>query len=478
MGKKSKRRNGKERSQKKAAAGQNKEAAITISNVALGSDETKKQQLVDDFDRAFEEFMLWSLSDRADLTPKKLKKIAPAIARMLLNGQTSTLNLILNKREKSINALEERRNEFELEVGIKLLMTRVNLGSDFDEALFLQEVEEIVKRQKHFMDPLDNIFHSFQEVAMKWTRSGYLCFKYCLFYNMIKSNFRNVFKNMMAKFVKSMEVSESKDGKLFQKFYSHSSAGQRNLKNDNLQKLLSSVLTLFQEMNTCWECKKIDGKALICAECKCATYCSRECQVKHWKEGKHRECCKNIGLLWSTYERRKKRVERAFYKDERVYTKPIKVNGLKKESFLRPCEWLDHYLCTCNGGKALASMDVFYKNLAKLVCGRKHVLFGNETISSQLEEKIRTSYEDVISEFDTKSLKKGELDAMKNISEKLMYPETRLANDELGISKDLSVDRFITLYICIKLSKRGNQAYNQFLIETELLQKLKSRHET
>lgn len=46
---------------------------------------------------------------------------------------------------------------------------------------------------------------------------------------------------------KFMKVLESKDGKLFQKFYSRSSAGQQNMK-DELQKLLSSILTLYQKI--------------------------------------------------------------------------------------------------------------------------------------------------------------------------------------------------------------------------------------
>ena len=139
-------------------------------------------------------------------------------------------------------------------------------------------------------------------------------------------------------------------------------------------------------------------------------YCSRECQVKHWKEGKHDECCESIRLEWSVYERKKKRVERALRK-ERIFTKQITVNGIKKECFLPPCEPLDCCICKI-GTEELAnvpdaSMDKYYENIARLACGGKHLLFEEETLSSKLEEMIRNGYENVVSEF--KSAMKDEI---------------------------------------------------------------------
>ncbi|GFH47851.1 hypothetical protein CTEN210_04327 [Chaetoceros tenuissimus] len=268
-------------------------------------------------------------------------------------------------------------------------MTQVNLGkvnfrSEDNKAVFRKEFEEKVESQKRYMDPHLNIYEAFQAATIKWPQLRNVCFGDCPFFDINVYNFPKVFKEMLEKFASPMKISEMKNGKLLQKFYSHPSAGQGFLKT-NLQILLNTLLSLYQEMNTCWECNKLDGKALICASCKFAAYCCKECQVKHWNEGKHKDNCKNIGLLWSTYERRKKRVGRAIYKDKRVFAKPIKVNGIEKQCFLRPCEPLDYYLCNINSDTDTdsKSLDIFYENMTKMACGGKHLLFGDDTISSR-----------------------------------------------------------------------------------------------
>ncbi|KLO16531.1 hypothetical protein SCHPADRAFT_887741 [Schizopora paradoxa] len=47
---------------------------------------------------------------------------------------------------------------------------------------------------------------------------------------------------------------------------------------------------------TCGQCQKKDdkGKFKKCAGCQTQHYCSKECQVKHWKFGGHREVCKEM----------------------------------------------------------------------------------------------------------------------------------------------------------------------------------------
>ena len=40
----------------------------------------------------------------------------------------------------------------------------------------------------------------------------------------------------------------------------------------------------------CGNCSKALQKPLVCARCKTATYCSKDCQTKAWKAGHKREC--------------------------------------------------------------------------------------------------------------------------------------------------------------------------------------------
>ena len=44
-------------------------------------------------------------------------------------------------------------------------------------------------------------------------------------------------------------------------------------------------------MPTCASCNKQSDKMLVCAKCKSANYCNRECQVHHWKHGGHKKAC-------------------------------------------------------------------------------------------------------------------------------------------------------------------------------------------
>ena len=49
-----------------------------------------------------------------------------------------------------------------------------------------------------------------------------------------------------------------------------------------------------QPETICFSCggKAKEGQSLSkCAKCKIASYCSRECQIKDWKQGRHRISC-------------------------------------------------------------------------------------------------------------------------------------------------------------------------------------------
>ncbi|GFH47842.1 hypothetical protein CTEN210_04318 [Chaetoceros tenuissimus] len=494
MGKKSKRRTGK-RSEKKETKEEKDETSNSIQNamnsltldsgmdydLAKAYEREQELEFLED-EKDFEAFMLWTLSDRADLTPKKFDKIAPRTAKILITGRNS-IQEILEWREKRIRKLDERLKEFELEKGMQILMEEVKLKSKKEEDEFRQDLKTVVNRQKSYMVPPANVFDSFQEVAFYWKESKNVCLDDCRFLKMTASQFYEYFMEKIPMFVNAQEVTEAEGGKLFQRFYSHPSS-KTNYPKDEMPKLLSSLLSLYQEMKRCWECNDLCDReierSLICSLCKCATYCSRECQVKHWKQGNHEDCCKDIGFSWSTYERNKKRVERSLYRDQRVYTKSIKVNGLEKQCFLRPCETFDYFLCTLNSGDTRASMDTFYKNLASLSCGGKNLLFGDDTISSQLEKKIKTEVKDVISDYPN-TLQTSELITMRTFAALLQYKKTDLDLKEELIGS-LQIDQFFILYLCFESYNlceyiTGKEFSDKFNIESDFLQGLKSYHD-
>lgn len=439
------------------------------------------------------EFTTWSLGDKADLTPKKFENMVPRVANILASDHLS-VQQVLECREKFIDILNSERNKFELEAGIKIIMEEVHLNNKKEEDEFRQDLQEIVDSQKPYMDsPPMTLLESFQAIALAWKESrDARSFDDCRFFKMPASEFYDVFYDMLPNFVNSQEVSDSKegelfqkfDGKLFQQFCAHPTARKKHSK-VVLQQRLFSLLSLYQEMKRCWGCDRFFNeeieRSLICASCKCATYCSRECQVKHWKEGRHKDHCKEIRQEWSSFERNKKRIRRALYKDKRIYNKPIQVNGIEKECFLRPSETLDHLLCI-REGDVTPNLDIFYKNVANLACGGKHLLFGNKTISSELEEKINIGLEHVVSDFDPNTLNSNEMDAMRLILPMLRREESDFLEDCLTtMSNDLSVDRFLTIYICFEsyglctIITRLDRNWDKVMIERNTLEGFKKK---
>ena len=259
------------------------------------------------------------------------------------------------------------------------------------------------------------------------------------------------------------------------------------------QEILVSLLKLFDEMHRCWRCahlhpegERLRASSLICASCKCAVYCSQECQINDWRQGKHKDCCENIGLERSLYKARKRRVEKAL-QEGLILTNLFKVDAFVEKCLLRPSEKLDYHLCRVDTiEKArLASMDAFYWNVASLACGGTHPIFGDNTISSQLKKKIRTRYEDVLSDFDHGSFTEENIIAMLNIAEILKYPTDAYGFicPDRGVLHcyELSVDQFITLYICYEPLNIHEQTFgndfDRFRPETKLLQKLRVYNE-
>ncbi|GFH47841.1 predicted protein [Chaetoceros tenuissimus] len=256
MGKKSKRRTGK-RSQKKAVKDEQQQARRRTSKSpadenamigALDDSDESDHEVSDETIEACEAFMIWSLSDKADLTPKKFEKMAPGVAKMLKTGQFSIEGL-LGWRDSIISKLEERLKEFELEKGIQMLMEEVNWKNEKEENEFLQELKRM------YIDPHVNLLASFEHVAYESKESRKSSFDDCRFLKMSESEFKDYFMVMIPKLVNSEEATETEGRKLFQRYYFHPSARTQEPK-DELQQLLSSLLSLYLEMKKCWECNE------------------------------------------------------------------------------------------------------------------------------------------------------------------------------------------------------------------------------
>ncbi|GFH47829.1 hypothetical protein CTEN210_04305 [Chaetoceros tenuissimus] len=469
-----------------------REAAI-VRHELEESDQNSSDTEIDQ-DPGFKEFMLWSLTeDKADLTPKKFAKMNPLMTMKLVNGDISIQD-ILYERKDLLKEMEAKIQKIEFIEGIHHLTAGIKFHNRKMKKKFKQQLEDSVTQNKDkcSRSPLHAyLYDSFHEVMSKWSNSNHIRMEDSLFSGKSKAEFDKLFQYTVKDLVSSTfdSVSEQSKIAIFEKYYLHPTARAEFYEEGTLfvQDLLRSVLLLYQEMYSCWSCKRLylEAKALICAGCKCAVYCSRECQIKHWKEGKHEECCEDIGTVWSSYEKKKKRVGRALRK-ERIFTEPITIDGIEKECFLRPCGLVDYVVCSNTQEKsakaASKSMDMYYKNIARLACGGKHLLFEEEVISSVLEEQIRTGYEDIVSDFDPKSVKIGEAYDLYLLAELLQYQETKLTKgDIIKRSRDLScdrlsIDRFMTLYICYMPFNLGTEDFggaDKFLLELCFLKKLK-----
>ncbi|GFH47843.1 hypothetical protein CTEN210_04319 [Chaetoceros tenuissimus] len=437
----------------------------------------------------FYAFMLWSLSDEANLNPKKFAKHASGMAKLLIAGKISIQNLIM-KRRQTLTKFENSIKDFEYRESMQILYSGLNFSSPEDKDKFQQQLKKAVFSRLRKKSPMYMIFFdSFQQIFPKWQNSSKVCLDdNCIFAVTSREEFGKLCSNMLKDKIGDPEMAlneqAKKSEKVNHKYYMHPTARKEYFENGFAYAhiRLKSILTLYEESHRCWSCNRLHGKgvetkALICAGCKCAVYCSKECQVKDLKDGHHKQYCGTIDKLWSLYQCKRKRVGRALQKG-RIFTKPVIINGIEKECFLRPCEYIDYHVISSsqNVEDRLASMDIFYENIARLSCGGKHVLFGNDIISSRLEEELIKGYEVV--EFEPESLTKDDRMSMLIAARLLQYKESDLTALDLGCN-DISVDRFIALYILLnRQSSLKFECFDKFLNEAKLLKELKKKSES
>ncbi|GFH47825.1 hypothetical protein CTEN210_04301 [Chaetoceros tenuissimus] len=458
---------------------------------------------------AFEEFMLWSLRGKAYLTTKSFERLV--IAKMIVEGKISIEDITL-KRSEILEKIDRRITSFEMQHGIHLLMEGIKFDSFELESDFRLQLAEVLEREHRYLLPLLLIAHdSFQETISKFSNKGGVCLENCPFFGLTEHDFNQRFNKKIGDMVESSFRREYPQEINYMcvilSYYMHRS-GTTKLESSlesfgntiYAQTIIFSLLELFEEMHSCWRCKQLhlqgegeQAKTLICASCKCAVYCSRECQIKDWKEGRssHKKCCENISLRWSLHYANKRRVGKALRKG-RIFTKPVTVKGIERECFLRPSELLDYYLCCMRNAQNtrlasldtfFSSMDAFYENMARLACGGTHPIFGEDTISLKLQEKIRKGYEDIFLDFDCGSFTKEQFSTVLNIAVVLkyqieVYGRIAPSKHEHLHGFELSVDQFITLYICYEAFDLHKQTFrydfDRFRLEQIFLQELKA----
>lgn len=431
------------------------EDAKRIESILSRTDEERK---------IFDDFMIWSLGDKADLTSNKFAKMAPGMANMLLEGKVA-INDVVFKRGDKIPYLEQRSKSWDIQINILVSSLDECFSSttdrqDFEKKLQSALLMEQMKNENSLMSSYRK--EVFQKVASEWFHPQDIIDK-CVYYNASEETFHKNFAVAEELVIDTfLEVVDDDNYEVLKKYYLNSNLRLLVMKEDdeisfNEENKIFSILNLHKERWRCWQCNELRGKSQLCAGCNCAVYCSRKCQVKHWKVG-HKDSCKENAKYWSRFETCKKRIAKGL-KDERVYTKQIIVDGVEKESSLRPCETMDYLVSQeivqlSPEVLEFASIDTFYENMAILAGGGTHPIFGNETIAPKLQEMINEkSYEGIFSDFSPKNVTEDEIRAMVKILSHLMlgkHVQFQWESLRENSIVDLSVERFIAFYICFE----------------------------
>eukprot|EP00555_Chaetoceros_dichaeta_P011468 CAMPEP_0198262182 /NCGR_PEP_ID=MMETSP1447-20131203/10742_1 /TAXON_ID=420782 /ORGANISM="Chaetoceros dichaeta, Strain CCMP1751" /LENGTH=367 /DNA_ID=CAMNT_0043950337 /DNA_START=3 /DNA_END=1103 /DNA_ORIENTATION=- len=150
-----------------------------------------------------------------------------------------------------------------------------------------------------------------------------------------------------------------------------------DFKKEHLLTVAHNVARGLQDVkHMCWECESFAECDLqLCAKCKTARYCSRDCQVSAWKNG-HKLKCNALRSRYAAFEKSFKTVGDAYknpvdsaaaamiecgiaLSDEIDY----RVLGLLVSN---PTPLEGHELIKKHGG---AQMEFFYKNIARVARG-------------------------------------------------------------------------------------------------------------
>lgn len=322
-------------------------------------------------DDVFEEFLKWSFSDKEDINAKKFSKKAPLAAEWLLEGDASNkADRLQDKRKVRLVELEKESKNIDENSPRDILVDSMSefFKSEGEKFDFGQQLDATIKRkEKQCLPPFLLLSNAFDKLAGKWAKLRGISLDSHRYYHKALNEFIDHLQEDEDKML------EKKSG-LFQRY-------QEIRKNHPLHSTTymdhevgTTLFTYtggFQHRDKCWECEK--EYVSQCSGCQCAKYCSKACQRKHWKSG-HKDKCKDIGSIWSMHLSNKKRVEKAM-KDKRIST----------TCNLPPSSSIDIQLLFINTfGMSMSSMDTFYSNMANLLDGGKHPIFGEQTVDPKL----------------------------------------------------------------------------------------------
>ena len=403
-------------------------------------------------DDVFEEFLKWSLSDKKDINSKKFRKKAPLAAKWLLQeGSSGKAERLQDKRNEIMIQLQKESEMFHTNLPRNILIDSMSsfFRSEGEKIDFGQQLDALLKRnEKKCLSPTDLLTNTFEELAEKWSTQRGISLDNHRYYQNNPHEFSLHFKEDKNKIVK-------KKSDVFQR-YEEIRKTLRDATTYLFYEVGSALFTFtggFQHRDNCWECEK--EYISVCSGCQCAKYCSKACQVKHWKSS-HKDKCKDIDRIWSMHTSNKKRVEKAI-KDKRISTTCL----------LPPSPSLDIQLCYINSiSLSMFSMDTFYKNIENLKNGGTHPIFGNQTLSSKLRHVLDFLYLGTESEeifcsamilnigFNKEPLQQDEIDAMGIYALKLFsdvpshdkdYWEEQIRH--IQKEANLTIDKFLILYL-------------------------------
>lgn len=213
----------------------------------------------------------------------------------------------------------------------------------------------------------------------------------------------------------------------------------------------------------CWECDKECQEKLYCVQCGAARYCSKTCQREAWYSG-HKYACSDIKKYYENHASNYRRIDRA-----------VKEGVVEEGSTLPPSPIMDYQslrlmdtrtdgLMSFGESFLFPSIDVMYKNLAKIVRGERHWVFRDKftgtlgslaqepilEIEDQEEEASFVIYQHILA-FDVDG-------ATSNLAAKrfISHTKKKLRHPSLLCGKrPMPVNRFIELYYRSGLDTRN-----------------------